>query len=82
MNLVYITKIDVSEDIVKGDKVEIIPDYSYVMGTFTRVKEYFNLAPGQVLIKKLDDVENNIDKKWFFAITKRKNLEEEEKAEI
>lgn len=49
---------DLCEDIKKGDEVEIIPEYSYMLGSSTRIKDYFALKPGEVVVKKIDTVGN------------------------
>jgi hypothetical protein len=49
-------RIDICEDIKKDDEVEIIPNYSYMIGTNERIEEYFNVKPGEVVIKKTTKV--------------------------
>lgn len=44
------TKRDICDDIKKGDEVELVPEYDYFFGK--RVKEHFNVKPGEVVIKK------------------------------
>lgn len=49
----YEVLVDVCDDINKGDKVVIISPYSYMVGTDNiRIKDYFKLLPGEVVISK------------------------------
>lgn len=48
----YVTKQEICKDIKKGDVVTIVPEYTYMIGTNVRIKEYFNLKAGEVLISK------------------------------
>lgn len=55
------------EDILKGDEVEIVPDYLYMMGTNERIKDYFKVEPGEVVVKKTI---NSSERKSSISITK------------
>ncbi|WP_027633438.1 hypothetical protein [Clostridium hydrogeniformans] len=60
---------DLCEDIRKGDIVELVPEYSYMIGTDERIKEYFDVRSGEIVIKKTVKVNN---KKSNLAIIKCK----------
>lgn len=47
-----IVKRDICEDIKKNDDVEILPEYTYMIGSSVRIKEYFNVKSGEVVIRK------------------------------
>lgn len=71
----FITTKDICEEIGVGETVELVPEYTYVMGSDVRVKDYFELMPGEVVIKK---VIKRGEKKsnWTFIKTLRSNLKE------
>lgn len=48
-----ITKIDICDEIKKGEEVDIVPEYEYLFGE--RVKDYFDVKPGEIVIKKIDN---------------------------
>lgn len=56
-----IVKRDICDDIKKDDKVEILPEYTYMIGSSVRIKEYFNLKSGEVVIRKTIKHENKDD---------------------
>lgn len=68
---------NVCEGILKGDEVEIISSYGYMMGTDIRIKDYFELGPNEVVIKKINKVDNckTVKEKLAFVKCKKDLLE-------
>ena len=55
-------KEDLCEEIKEGDIVELLPEYMYWVGSSIRIKEYFNVREGEVVIKKTIKVNDNGEK--------------------
>lgn len=69
-----IAKINLCDDIRKDDEVEVVPEYGYVLGIEDRVKDFFKVKSGEVVVKKIiKDVEG----KSSFSVMKcdRKDLD-------
>ena len=45
-------KEDLCKEIREGDIVELLPEYMYWVGSSIRIKEYFNVREGEVVVKK------------------------------
>lgn len=67
---------DICDDIKNGDEVEIIPEYSYMIGSNVRIKDYFDVKPGEVVIKKTDKL--NYKDNWSIIKCNRKYLKPKE----
>lgn len=68
---------DICESIFKDDIVEIISSYGYMIGTDIRIKDYFELKPGEVVVKKISKMTSSksIKEKMAFSKCKMEKLE-------
>lgn len=69
---------DICEDIKRGDQVAIIPSYSYMIGEDNvRIKDYFKLQPGEVVVSKYTTFEEgNIKERMSLAKCMKSSLAE------
>ena len=68
---------DICESIFKDDIVEIISSYGYMIGTDIRIKDYFELKTGEVVVKKISKMTSSksIKEKMAFSKCKMEKLE-------
>ncbi|MDT8718211.1 hypothetical protein IAI10_16210 [Clostridium sp. 19966] len=68
-----IAKRDLCEDIKKGDEIESVPIYSYMIGENTRIKDYFHVKADEIVVKKVQT--NKGKEELSFIKCKRTDIE-------
>lgn len=68
-----IMKKDICDDFKKNDEVEIVPEYAYFFSE--RIKEKFNVQPGEVVIKKTKCSSQGGHERYAIVKCQRKDIQ-------